>query len=402
LIFAGHDARFDKRDWLWYFAGLETLDLLEIIVAYVLVDSQGKRITSKRTMSEWIDDVNTANRKRKQTKRIALRGRTVIKHDDINNFESVVGTIEEGKAVNNPKFNFTLWAKTAMDRFNRDWIINNAEDICDEYEDGVLTLRALHYQLVGLGMTNSLIHYKRVVNAMIHARRNRQVSYSQFSDHDREMLGETNCKEVNFDDAVQHGIQQVTAWMNHYSRNRWENQPTYLELWIEKKALQGVFKPVCEDLEVGLCPCKGYPSLTFLYEASLRFLEAEERGKDLKIVYFGDHDPSGEDIPRSIEQNFFSDFALDIDVEVKALNKDQCRRLKLPAAPAKKTDSRTAGFTGLGQVELDAVKPDMLQKWAHRAIRENFDDDLHAELKVKEILEQDNYRAELKEFFEKY
>lgn len=32
----------------------------------------------------------------------------------------------------------------------------------------------------------------------------------------------------------------------------------------------------------------------------------------------------------------------------------------LPPAPAKETDSRTANWDGLGQVELDAVKPEKL------------------------------------------
>lgn len=48
------------------------------------------------------------------------------------------------------------------DIFTRDWIIEQALDVLSQYEPGVLTIRALHYQLVSRGMTNDIQHYKRV------------------------------------------------------------------------------------------------------------------------------------------------------------------------------------------------------------------------------------------------
>ena len=57
-------------------------------------------------------------------------------------------------------------AKRTKDEFTRDWIIENSVEILSRYEPGVLTIRALHYQSVSIGMTNTLQHYKRVVSAM--------------------------------------------------------------------------------------------------------------------------------------------------------------------------------------------------------------------------------------------
>jgi len=71
------------------------------------------------------------------------------------------------------------------DDFTKDWIIKNSIDVVSQYDDGILTLRALHYQLVGLGMTNDVQHYKRVVSAMIDARWNDLISFETFSDLDR-------------------------------------------------------------------------------------------------------------------------------------------------------------------------------------------------------------------------
>jgi hypothetical protein len=37
------------------------------------------------------------------------------------------------------------------DLFTKGWITNNSKEIVAQYKKGILTLRALHYQLVGRG-----------------------------------------------------------------------------------------------------------------------------------------------------------------------------------------------------------------------------------------------------------
>ena len=284
------------------------------------------------------------------------------------------------------------------DEFPGEWIAAGPEEIWARSEAGVLTLRGLHYQLVSLGMTNSIRHYKRVVAAMIKARREGLIGYHKFSDHDREAIGWTAAAPTSLERQIERGKEQIQAWMTAYSRNRWENQERFVELWIEKKALQGVFESVTRSNDVALCPCKGYPSLTFLNEAALRFQRAAERGQIPTMVYFGDHDPSGEDIPRAIGENLRCDFGIEVDVQVKALHAQQCLDLGLPPAPVKAGDSRSAGFTGLGQIELDAVRPETLQECAQDSIARNFDQGLYDKLIDDEHNERAEYQAELKEY----
>lgn len=281
------------------------------------------------------------------------------------------------------------------DQFTNKWITENAVNIVSEYEKGVLTLRALHYQLVGLGMTNDIQHYKRVVNAMIQARWNRIIDFDAFSDLDRSMVGETKADPTDVDEKISEAKYQIRAWMRAYGKNRWENQDYYPEVLIEKKALQGVFDSVCRENRVALGACKGYPSLTFLHELHLRFSEQIEAGKRPVIIYFGDYDPSGEDIPRSIQENL-SRFGIEVEVRRIALMKEQVLEWNLPPAPAKSTDTRTANWDGLGQVELDAVKPQMLQKMCQEALDEIFDMDKLRELDEQEAEERETYQAELK------
>ena len=82
------------------------------------------------------------------------------------------------------------------------------------------------------------------------------------------------------------------------------------------------------------------------------------------------------------------------------LNEDQVIDWGLPPAPTKDTDSRSVHWTGLGQVELDAVKPEKLMSLLQNAIDEIFDFDLYEELKEREKRETTMYRTELKEFIE--
>lgn len=287
--------------------------------------------------------------------------------------------------------------KKEKSRFTNQWITRNALQIISQYEPGVLTLRALHYQLVGIGMTNDLPHYKKVVNAMIAARWAGSVSFETFSDLDRTMVGRTAYEETTLEDGIHLGKSQIRAWMNSYSKNRWENQPNYIEVFIEKKALQGVFTDVCSKWDVALGACKGYPSLTFLYETANRMKEANDTGKRCIILYFGDYDASGEDIPRSIQENMEK---LGAEVEVKriALMEHQVRAWKLPHAPTKPGDTRGANWDGIGQVELDAVKPDKIVSLCNDAIEVLFDESLYDELMEQQEEERIEYKKALKEY----
>lgn len=291
-------------------------------------------------------------------------------------------------------------AKRTKDEFTRDWIIENSIDVLSQYENGILTIRALHYQLVSRGMTNTLQHYKRVVAAMEVARWDGRVDFEAFSDRDRAMCGTTKATETVLEDKQDEAKRQVGLWMRSYGKNRWENQPYYPEILIEKKALEGVFAKPCAKWDVAVGACKGYPSLTFLYELSERLRDAQSEGKQPIILYFGDYDPSGEDIPRSIGENLQKFGVYDVEIRRIALMEQQVIEWKLPPAPAKETDSRTANWDGLGQVELDAVKPEKLISMLNDAVNEIFDQDLYDELITQETEERKLFQAELKRYVE--
>lgn len=280
--------------------------------------------------------------------------------------------------------------------FSKEWITKNSISILQTYSSGI-TVRQLYYRLVALGMINDIKHYKKVVNAMTGARWEGIVDFEAFIDRERSMYGTTAAEPTDLQEKIEEAQEQIKAWMNHYTLNQWENQPNYIEVWIEKKALQGVFERPCRDYHIALAPCKGYPSLTFLYEASKRFEEAIERGQTPIILYFGDYDPSGEDIPRSVQENL-SKMGCDIEVTRIALNPDQIRELGLPSAPAKETDTRARTWSGAGVVELDAVEPTILSRIVTTTLTHHFDESLSTALETREATEREEYRRTLTEY----
>lgn len=281
--------------------------------------------------------------------------------------------------------------------FTKKWIIGKAIPIVQTY-GGTLTLRALHYRLVAIGMTNDTSHYKKVINAMIEARWEELLNFDDFVDHERTTLGDTKYEETNVFDKSEKAKSQIKLWATSYRKNRWENQPIYPEVFIEKKALQGVFEDTCFNWDIALNPCKGYPSLTFQYDAKNRFEKAIDEGKEPVILYFGDYDCSGEDIPRSIGETLEK---MGISVEVKriALMEQQVIKWKLPPAPTKTSDTRSNNWDGIGQVELDAVEPKKIIQLLENAIKSIFDDNLYQELLAQEEEEIIEFKKILKRDF---
>ncbi|MBA3430706.1 MAG: hypothetical protein H0U16_04390, partial [Actinobacteria bacterium] len=84
-----------------------------------------------------------------------------------------------------------------------------------------------------------------------------------------------------------------------YRRNLWDDADAYVEIWLEKEALAGVLIPETVEYDVPLMVTRGYPSLSFVAEAAKVI---GNKDKPAFLYYFGDRDPSGDDIPRHIEE----------------------------------------------------------------------------------------------------
>jgi hypothetical protein len=96
------------------------------------------------------------------------------------------------------------------------------------------------------------------------------------------------------------------------------------------------------------------------------------------VIYLGDHDPTGLDISRDI-QDRLAMFGTRASVDRIALNLDQVEQYDPPPSPVKATDSRTNGYVdqfGTEECwELDALTPDVLDALIERSILDRLDMD---------------------------
>ena len=106
--------------------------------------------------------------------------------------------------------------------------------------------------------------------------------------------------------------------------------------------------------------CRGFPSITALREAALRF---NYSGKKNIILYAGDHDPSGLKIPAIIQERL-KIFNANVELKRIGLTLAQIEELNLPPFYAKEKDGNYAEYvknTGTKYAwELDALPPEKL------------------------------------------
>jgi len=163
--------------------------------------------------------------------------------------------------------------------------------------------------------------------------------------------------------------------------DKWGDQECRVEVWIEKEALEGVFDRICKSLDVPLFACRGYTSQSEMWGAAMRFLKyISDDDKDVHVFHFGDHDPSGIDMTRDIQErlrmfiayHLGSEEAERLTITRVALNIDQVRKYNPPENPAKATDSRFEDYVskfGDSSWELDALTPPVLAGMVKRNVR---------------------------------
>ncbi len=244
-----------------------------------------------------------------------------------------------------------------------------------------LSLRQLFYQMVAKDwLPNTQRDYKNLGSLVSDARLAGLLDWDMIKDRGRETHFLSH-----FDDPAD--ILQQAA--RQYREDKWDAQPVHIEVMVEKQALEGVLLPVCRELDVRFTANKGYGSISLLYEVGQRInTKIEEDGKDVTIIYLGDHDPSGMDMTRDIEDRIamFS-HSSSINVVRLALNMDQVERWNPPPNTAKQTDSRHAGYVsqfGKRCWELDAISPTDLANLVAQEVLKWRDEDLWDESVNKE------------------
>lgn len=248
-------------------------------------------------------------------------------------------------------------------------IINTANDIIAEYAaQGLsLTLRQLYYRFVTRGLPNTEKSYNRLGDVINDARLAGLIDWEAIVDRTRHLI----------QNVVYSGPADVigTAALS-YRRNLWEGQTFRPEIWIEKNALIDVIHGVCTELDVPHFACVGYNSQSEMWEAGQRLLEYECKGYTPIVMYLGDHDPSGLDMSRDIEDRLTMFTGGPVRIARLALNIGQVEQYGLAPNPTKMTDSRAEDYVrqfGSQSWELDALEPQVIIDLVRKSIEDMTD-----------------------------
>lgn len=260
-------------------------------------------------------------------------------------------------------------------------LITQANSILHEYQSNgyVVTLRQLYYQFVARAwLPNEQKYYKRLSETVSDGRLVGLIPWDAIVDRTRSLKG------VRTWGSPSSAIESVHS---QYREDLWDNQNCRVEVWVEKDALMEVIANACIPYQVNYFSCRGFTSQTAMYDASKRVEYESHEGKVTHIIHLGDHDPSGIDMSRDIEDRTGMFLGMkDYPINRIALNMNQVKKFKPPPNPVKLKDSRAKGYTekhGKESWELDALEPSVL----HELIQDN----------IKKLLDTRKWNARLKQ-----
>lgn len=223
-------------------------------------------------------------------------------------------------------------------------IVDEAIGIVDSYraQGYSLTLRQLYYQFVsrdsfpaswadeGTGSTNNERSYKKLGDIIGDARLAGLVDWSSIEDRTRNVDGNSHWGSP---------VEIIKSCAAQFQIDKWTDQTHRVEVWVEKDALEGIVSKVAKELDVQFFSCRGYASMTSIWDAGQRLKKwASQYGQTPVIIHLGDHDPSGIDMSRDIGERvrmFMDNEGDSLVFDRIALNMPQVKQYTPPPNPAK-------------------------------------------------------------------
>ena len=270
----------------------------------------------------------------------------------------------------------------------RDWnprgksraLLVTVNQILSDYEaQGYdLTLRQTFYALVARDIIpNTQREYKNLGELIKNARYAGLIDWTRIVDRTRNVRSQSSW---SYPGDIIHSAAES------FHLNRWKDQKYHCEIFCEKDALIGIIGQVCERLDIPYFSCRGYASSSEVWRAAMRIRQKLDN-QECVVLYLGDHDPSGVDMTRDIQDRFYTFGAGDCEVRRIALTMAQIEQYNPPPNPTKITDARAAKYIakyGNESWELDALEPSVIEALIQEHAEEMIDQDVWNETEEKE------------------
>jgi len=294
------------------------------------------------------------------------------------------------------------WTWTKLQRKKLEWV----QGILLELKDYLpVTLRQIHYQLVARELIeNTPSQYTMLSQLLKYGRIDGFIPWEAIEDRMRQAFLNQGWADKN-----EFLKDERDRFLTGYRRHLQQDQENYVEVWLEKYALAGIFERVVNPLCIPLCPTRGFSSVSFLRKLRNRVLTSQKNGQRYVMLYFGDFDPSGDAMLPSMKRTLEVDFKLqNMGFKHVALKEEHIEQYDLPVkmGAAKVTDPRYRKFVakyGPRAVELDALSPKILRELIDRAIGKYVDlfkIDQHLKEEEKERPVLDDFRNRVQKFID--
>lgn len=250
------------------------------------------------------------------------------------------------------------WSKPKQELFVK------IDEIIEDYQrQGYdLTLRQLYYQLVSRDLIENVKEEYGKLSIMINdARYYGLIDWDSIVDRTRNVY-----KHIEFENIKER--LQVSA--QNYRKDRHAGQYDHVEIWCEKDALSSILEPIVDKYHINLIVNRGYSSASYIFRNAQRLSEKIiDDVRNCTILYLGDHDPSGLDMIRDIEDRM-KIFGIGINddgfrVVPIALTMSQIEQYNPPPNFAKITDKRADKYIkefGNKSWEVDALEPSVINE----------------------------------------
>lgn len=275
------------------------------------------------------------------------------------------------------------------DNLERLEIVN---DIIEDYADQgyKLTLRQLYYQLVSRDIVpNQQAEYAKLGNILVKGRMAGVVDWEAIEDRIR--VPHLPYWVTGIEGALEDTIGQ-------YRLDRQKGQKNYIEVWVEKDALSGVLKTITEYYHIVLMVNRGYSSCSAMHDAFERLERQECNGIYTNILYLGDHDPSGMDMVRDVQDRLI-EFGVCPSIKHTAITLQQIDKYSPPPNPAKITDPRAQWYMekyGETSWEVDALEPKIL----HELLKTDIEGLIDMELFAAQLEQEEENKKDLRDLID--
>ena len=171
-----------------------------------------------------------------------------------------------------------------------------------------------------------------------------------------------------------------------FSTHKWATQPYYMEIWFEAKAMRGQFQYYTS--EIPLLPFGGDVSIPAKWETAARITRrAHTWGKPVVVLYFGDDDPKGQEIPQNAMRDIEAWCKVPITFWRVGLNAGQGAELGISENPEKP-----------GTYQWEALDDDQAGQIIQDAVGRYYDHDALEAAKADEESVTDEFKLRFQEF----